>query len=215
MYWALMPYVAISTLYLVSAWRKGRLVRVLKPLLMPSLLAGYMFMARPPQALIVAGLALGFVGDVALMLPEERWGGWGLLAGLGAFLLGHVMYLVWFCQRLDGALAPATLIYLPVAAGMGVGMYRRLRGSLRGLDVPVALYEAAILIMSTGAFALLLARPGAAAALIWLGSACFVVSDSVLAQGIFIGQGRRGGFIVMITYILAQLGIALGAALLG
>ena len=82
MYLLLMPYIVISCAYCIDAWRASRLSRILKPLLMPSLLMGYCFAARPVQPLIAIGIALGFVGDVALMLH----GDWAFIAGLAGFL---------------------------------------------------------------------------------------------------------------------------------
>ena len=206
MYWAFAPYVAIAALYLACMRRESGLLRALKPLLMPSLLAGYL-MLGDAQTLIALGLALGFAGDVALMLPRGR----GLLAGMGAFMLGHLMYTAYFCVQLGGAPSPWTLAYALAAAGVGVGLYRHLRAALGGMKLPVLLYEAVILFMSVCAFALLIARPGAASALMWLGSVSFVVSDILLAHGLFIGSSRRGRFLVMLTYTAAQLGIAVGA----
>ena len=118
MYWALAPYVTISALYLACMRRESSLLRALKPLLMPSLLAGYL-MLGDAQPLIALGLALGFAGDVALMLPRGR----GLMAGMGAFMLGHLMYMAYFCGQLGGAPSPWTLAYALATAGVGVGLF--------------------------------------------------------------------------------------------
>ena len=98
------PYIALAAVYCADAWGKGRLSRYLKPLLMPALLLAYALSAARMDALIVLGLMLGFVGDCALMLPNERYGGKPLLIGLGAFMLGHLMYIAHFALRVGGAL---------------------------------------------------------------------------------------------------------------
>ena len=122
MYLLLMPYIVISCAYCIDAWRASRLSRILKPLLMPSLLMGYCFAARPVQPLIAIGIALGFVGDVALMLH----GDWAFIAGLAGFLLGHVMYSIWFIIQTGGAFSQWTLFYISLAIAAGVMLFRHL-----------------------------------------------------------------------------------------
>lgn len=207
------PYIALAAVYCADAWGKGRLSRYLKPLLMPALLLAYALSAARMDALIVLGLMLGFVGDCALMLPNERYGGKPLLIGLGAFMLGHLMYIAHFALRVGGALSPWAAAYLAPELCVGILLYRALAPGLGELKPAVAAYEVVILLMSACAFAALLARPGAAAAGAWLGSACFIASDALLALGMFRGERPRGHFWVMALYTAAQLLIALGAAL--
>lgn len=210
MYLLLMPYIVISCAYCIDAWRASRLSRILKPLLMPSLLMGYCFAARPVQPLIAIGIALGFVGDVALMLH----GDWAFIAGLAGFLLGHVMYSIWFIIQTGGAFSPWTLFYIPLAIAAGVMLFRHLRPGLKQMKLPALCYDIVIFFMSTCAFTLLLARPCVGSALIWIGSLSFIVSDSILAEGIFLSERAHHHFKVMTTYTFAQFAIALGATLM-
>lgn len=210
MYLLMLPYIAISCAYCIDAWRASRLSRILKPLLMPTLLMGYCFAARTVQPLVALGLALGFVGDVALMLHSDG----AFIAGLAGFLLGHVMYSIWFIMQIGGAFSPWTLVYIPFAAAAGVMLFRRLRPGLKQMKLPVLCYDGVIFFMSTCAFALMLARPCAGSVLIWLGSLSFIASDSILAEGIFLHERAHHHFKVMTTYTFAQFAIALGAALM-
>ena len=210
MYWMMLPFVLLACVYCADAWRGGKYSHLLKPLLMPVLLAGYIAAAHPVQGLVIAGLAMGFVGDVALMRKGDK----AFIVGLGAFLLGHLMYAIWFVQRMGGMPGAWTLGYIALAIAAGVLLYRHLKPGLGDMKPAVILYEAVILVMSVAAFALMLARPGWASALRWLGSVSFIVSDSVLAHGIFLGERPRGHFAVMSTYTLAQMLIALGAAMM-
>lgn len=207
------PYCALSAVYCADAWGKGRLSRYLKPLLMPALFAAYALSAAEFDALIALGLALGWVGDCALMLPGERYGDKPFMVGLGAFMLGHAMYMARFIALIGGLPEPWTAAYAALEALIGIWLYRALRPGLGGMKLPVIAYEAVILLMSACAFGALLHVPGAASACAWAGSVCFVASDALLAMGIFRGERPRGHFLVMALYTPAQLLIALSAAL--
>ncbi len=210
MYLLMLPYIALACAYCVDAWNEPRYSKLLKPLLMPVLIIGYCAMARPIRPLMVVGMLLGWVGDVALMHESDK----AFIAGLGGFLLGHLMYGIWFIMNLGGAFSPWTLAYVPFAVCAGVLLFRHLRSGLGQMKIPALMYDVTIFLMSTCAFALLLARPSGGSLLIWLGSLFFIVSDSVLAQGIFLKPTRRQHFNVMSTYTCAQFLIALGAALM-
>jgi uncharacterized membrane protein YhhN len=100
---------------------------------------------------IVAGLALGVAGDIALLGESQA----AFMAGLGAFLLGHVAYVIAIATVIPPAswLAGASyLAVLPVAvAGFAlVKLWPRL-GTMR---VPVIAYVLVIVTMVIGALAL-------------------------------------------------------------
>ena len=210
MYLLMLPYIALACAYCVDAWNESRYSKLLKPLLMPALLIGYLAMARPIQPLMVAGILLGWVGDVALMHENDK----AFIVGLGGFLLGHLMYGICFIVNLGGTFNMWTLMYVPFAACAGVMLFRHLKSGLGQMKIPALMYDVTIFLMSTCAFALLLTCPSSGSLLIWLGSLFFIVSDSILAQGIFLKPTRRQHFNVMSTYTCAQFLIALGASLM-
>ena len=66
---------------------------VCKPLTMVLLIATALRLDVSSEAVLVAfvvALVFSLVGDVFLMLPDERW----FVFGLGAFLVGHLAYVV-------------------------------------------------------------------------------------------------------------------------
>ena len=163
-----------------------------------------------PKAWVVVALALGLIGDVALMFshadaaveqdPGSDEPGAAFLVGLAAFLLGHVAWIVAFArhgvhswQLLAGALV--------VAGGLGLVAPRVLRGaSAAGGEVlagAVAAYSATLGAMVVFAF-------GTSAVATAVGGALFLVSDSTLAWDRFVRRLPRGPVIVMATYHLAQ-----------
>ena len=163
-----------------------------------------------PKPWVVAALALGLLGDVALLFggsdedsPEP---GPAFLAGLGMFLLGHVAWIVAFArhgvhswQLLAGALV--------VAGALGLVAPRVLRGATAAggevLAGAVGLYSAALGAMVVLAF-------GTTAVATAVGGALFLVSDSTLAWDRFVRRLPRGPVIVMVTYHLAQALLLIG-----
>jgi uncharacterized membrane protein YhhN len=97
-----------------------------------------------PPAWVTAGLVLGAAGDVLLMYPGDR----PFLAGLVAFLGGHVAYVIAFADEIPMRWwphAPLTLVVPPiVAAAIALAWLWRHLGSMR---IPVVAYVAVITTM--------------------------------------------------------------------
>ncbi|MFZ3556619.1 lysoplasmalogenase [Streptomyces sp. BH055] len=169
---------------------------VLKPLLMP-LLAAYVIACRGPR-LLCAALLLGWCGDVALLFDQD----FVFLAGMGAFAVGHVCYLLLFKRqgtaRARGALLAAAYgVALVVTV---VALWPDLPPDMRG---PVAAYSVLLTCMAFAS-----SRLGAAAG---VGGALFLLSDSLIATGIADWPALpRPDFWVMGTYVAAQYLLARG-----
>ena len=160
---------------------------------------------HPGGWLAALGLVLGVVGDVCLLTDDRT----RFLAGLGAFLVGHLLYVaacvaaglvssLWLlpaalvlaaCLRWSRPVVPA------VACAEGLGA-----------AVPVVAYELVTV-----------AVVGASAAtglpLVAVGGMLFLVSDTVLAVDRFVARVRHGDLLVMVPYLLAQAFIVGGLAL--
>lgn len=146
---------------------------------------------------VVAGLLFSLAGDVCLMLPKDLF-----LAGLLAFLVAHVCYLVAFTAdcRFAARLGP-----FAVCGGIGlvvlVVLWARLPAALR---LPVVLYAGALLAMAAQAASRaveLRAVPATAAA---IGAGLFVVSDTLLAINRFGCDLPASRLLVLGTYFTAQ-----------
>lgn len=153
----------------------------------------------------VLGLVLSLAGDVFLMLPEEtELPVPPFLLGLGAFLLGHIAYVVGMASDID-SWAFVAIGLLVVAAAGGVVAPRIVAGvrtTSPDLVVPVLAYMAVISTMVVFSF-------GRGVALGILGALLFYVSDAVLAWNRFVTPARVLQVTVMVTYHLAQLGLVL------
>ncbi len=161
--------------------------------------------------LIGAGLLACAAGDVLLELGEGTF-----LAGVGAFLVGHLFYTAAFLGE-TRALRPWRA--LPFAL-WGGGLLLTLRPGLaaQGMTLPVAVYAAAICTMLWRAAARwhpgAPAAPGVLAAL--AGALLFAASDSLIAVQRFHLGGAHAApsalrYWIIVLYWLGQTGITLSA----
>lgn len=152
----------------------------------------------------VAALVLCLIGDVVLMLPSNLF-----IVGLGAFLLGHLLFIVGLLQPpappgvppfafAPTGLAVAAAVVVAVEAVPGTVLLRSLaaRGD-RALVPPVCVYIAAIATM-----VVLALNVGVVAAA--TGAALFLVSDTLLAWNRFVRPVGFGPVGIHVTYHLAQ-----------
>jgi alkenylglycerophosphocholine/alkenylglycerophosphoethanolamine hydrolase len=154
---------------------------------------------------ISLGLMLSLVGDMLLEVPADLF-----VFGLGAFLLGHLCFLLAY---LGDSRRPA-LLPLAIAAAFGIGMFSLLaQNGLGPLQIPLALYALTISCMLWRA----LARIGVASIAsrsAWLGAigaVLFVLSDSMIGLNRFVGHFAGADVAIILTYWFGQLGIAASA----
>ena len=152
--------------------------------------------------LLAAGLLLCAAGDAFLAGDPRRW----LPAGLGVFLLGHVLYIFLFQEMRD----PALEMTVPQIAGaVGVGaaalaMLAWLWTHLGPMRAAVTLYVCAIAVMVGSSFLL--------PAIYWpamAGAVAFMASDSILAGDLFrearlLGSQRLTSWAVWFLYYGGQ-----------
>ena len=179
---------SVSTLALI-AWRS------------PAPLAGMM---------LAAPLLASSAGDFFLEWDRRGW----FVAGLGAFLVAHLLYIALFRRAWPQAPRPderrgaarrarfgATIVVL--AAGIGLTAY--LWPNLADLRVPVTAYIAVLLAMAMAALRAEVGNPWVAA-----GAVLFVASDSMIGLDTFRGPVAGSGAAIWIVYYLAQVAITYG-----
>ena len=200
---------ALSAVYLVSLFFKhGMFQAIAKGCLVPLILAVYLSGAERIFIPVVLALFFGWMGDILLLKIEDlRF----FRLGLASFLLGHVCYIPSMLYFAGTPHIPALAVSVPAAVAAGLLMRRIVRPS-KAMSVPTIIYEAVILLTMISAIQLFLARGTPFGAFALAGSACFLVSDSFLAFFTFRTKPKYGDFLVMLTYISAQLCITLGLA---
>jgi len=155
---------------------------------------------------VVAALAFGLAGDVGLMLSEEGRTDLPFLAGLGAFLAGHVCYVVAFART--GLRGWDVFAGVLVVAGVaGLALPQVLRGAARasgrlfaGIIAGYATLLAAMAVLGIGTGIVATA----------IGAVLFLCSDTLLARNRFVAPVRSGPLLVIVTYHAAQFLILIG-----
>lgn len=159
--------------------------------------------------LVLVGLVLGLVGDVCLALKGEA----AFRAGLAAFLLGHVAYVIalagltplakWINPGLLAICAVSALVFL------------RLRPHLGKMRLPVLAYVVVITLMLLGAWAAMFngALPRTGAWVVLLGAAAFYVSDLCVARDRFLHPGWPNRLVGLPLYYGGQFLLALSVGL--
>jgi uncharacterized membrane protein YhhN len=207
-------YVAVSVVHVLSFLAAAELVAtVTKPLLMPLLAAYLLSESRRPFTrmvrVVLGALAFSWLGDVLLQVARFVDADVWFLAGIGAFLVAQVLYIVAFTPLVRAGTPPRpplwALLYVPYGAVL-VGV---LAPDVGVLLVPVAVYAMAICLMA-------IAAAGVNA---WtaVGAASFLLSDTLLALTLFtdvldpVAPVREA--LVMSTYTLGQGLIIVGVVL--
>ncbi|OUS35169.1 lysoplasmalogenase [Rhodobacterales bacterium 56_14_T64] len=204
------PLIAAALCALSYLWQTGQPQGPLRSTVKTAavaLLALAAGLAGAPLLLVLA-LATCAVGDFCLSRDGERV----FMAGVGAFALGQLGYIVLFLAHPDSA--PMRLLHMPhlilalALVGVGIVMSKVLAPRAGALKGPVLVYIPIILGMGLAALSL----PGQGA-LIWLMPAAlvFILSDLVLAAETFVlppshPARRYTPSVVWVTYWSAQLG---------
>lgn len=186
------------------------LIITFKPLVLPFIVLFYVFGAHINiDWLIVVALLCGWAGDFFLMLKNEKW----FLYGMVAFLLNQIFFIISFFISINDIsdfniwglflLGPVILIML-----FTVPRFINKTGDLK---IPVLVYMAAILLMHIAAVLRLAEFLGLEFIFIYVGSIFFIFSDAFLALNKWDEAAKQKRIINMVTYFLAQFYIALGA----
>jgi uncharacterized membrane protein YhhN len=145
------------------------------------------------------------LGDVLLMIPQRPF-----VAGLGAFLVGHVCYIVGYWQSNTKATYRKSTV--PSLAALGLFVVAAafyFWPHLGDMRIPVIAYITAIAIMAGSAMA---RKTPSGASYGWTvaGALFFLASDTMLARHLFVGEFPTSRLAIMGTYFVAQYGIARG-----
>lgn len=216
-----LPVLAIVAILAVCDWvaiskKSTTWVYLFKPATLLALIVWFGSVTGFHGQALWIGLALlfGLGGDVCLMLPVDVF-----IAGLVSFMLGHVSYIIGFNPTLPILTLPGVLIVIVIAAAaclVGSKVFAGLKKNPKRamLRPGVAAYLLAISLMVISA-ALTLIRPEwnfVNAATVTAGALLFFASDACLAIDRFSHPFKHARLIVIVTYHLGQILLALGAA---
>jgi alkenylglycerophosphocholine/alkenylglycerophosphoethanolamine hydrolase len=203
---AIVAVLVSAALAVFGADRKQRLLLVVfKPLTTLLLFAVVGWPGTTFARWVSLGIGLSVVGDVALLWPGNR----AFIAGLAAFLLAHVSYVVAFVGA--AVWSPHVAAVAVVVAVATALLLRAIWAGSAGMHLPVVVYGVAITAMVVSASATLGGPLGRAAAAAALGAPLFYVSDSSLALDRFRRPIPHAALLTLGVYWLGQLGIAIAA----
>ncbi|KAJ2851567.1 hypothetical protein IWW36_001051 [Coemansia brasiliensis] len=186
--------VALAGIYLVAVVYSWQAIKyVLKPTV--TLLIAYPTFNRP-YSKISAGLLCSTLGDIFLMAPSQSM----FIPGLLSFLAAHVLYIASFEAplRLSWTAAPLAAFAASMACILWPGVTKE------GIEVQLGVVVY-ILAITTMAFKATLTN----VPMLVCGTLLFCISDAVLAYAKFIRLFAWSEFVVMLTYYMAQLCIAI------
>jgi uncharacterized membrane protein YhhN len=145
------------------------------------------------RAWFVAALVFSLAGDVLLMLPQDLF-----VPGLGAFLVGHLCYVLgfWTDPPSGAAVGVAAAVVVLAIVPLATVIVRSL-ASEPALRPPVVCYIAVISAMVISALASGNALAGA-------GAVTFATSDSLIAWDRFVRPLRWAAVTIMVTYHVGQ-----------
>jgi uncharacterized membrane protein YhhN len=201
----------VAGVFAVGDWfavydRRYHLEYLLKPATLVLLVAAASTAdVGPAKPWVIGALVLGLFGDVGLMLSDGRSDP-PFVAGLGAFLFGHICYVI--------AFAIVGIHLLAAVAGLLIAV------GIAGLVVPAALRGAArdagpVFACVVAFYALVLAAMtvqgiGTGIVATAVGATLFLCSDAMIARERFVTPVPHGKMLIIVTYHLAQFLILIG-----
>ena len=219
MFWiAALVFAALESLAL---WKKSRLLEYLaKPAVMVVLFLWLWTSTGLSGAALWFGLGilLSLMGDILLMISLDRL----FMAGLVAFLLAHLAYLIGFNTPIPQISAWGFFLAIMVGLG-GMRVIRRIIAALVAngqarMRTPIIIYGTVISLMLLSAMMKLtdLTWNANAGVLVSVGAFLFYVSDIILAWHKFVAPIQHGriynigayhlGQIILIAGVVAQFG---------
>ncbi len=207
-------FVLVSIAELISVtYQITELSLIAKPLIMIALMGYYLSSTSSLSIMFITAMTFCWLGDVLLMFDykSELF----FMAGLGSFLVGHILYILCY-QRLrfnsatNPLLGPQKIRFsLPIVLA-GTGLVVVLYPTLADLRLPVIIYALVITVMVLQALFRFGYTTTKSFALVFCGAICFMISDSLLAINKFLQPIPLASLSIMTTYILAQYLIVAG-----
>jgi len=208
-------FILVSVAELISVTFNMPLVNLIaKPLIMITLAGYYLSNTTRRSSLFLIAMSFCWLGDVLLMFQSEQQ--LFFMAGLGSFLIGHVLYIICYRQmrnteRSNGLLGTQKVRFsLPILLA-GTGLVVILYPSLGELTLPVMIYALVITLMSLQALFRFGLTNQKSFIFIFTGALLFMTSDSLLAINKFLTPFPYASLCIMFTYIAAQYFIAEGS----
>jgi uncharacterized membrane protein YhhN len=194
----------VSAVSILCRYRDERLYKIVKPIPLLLIIGLYAFHLAGGHGCswfalaVLLGLVAGVAGDLLLLSPDK------FLAGLAAFLVGHLCYVVAFAAA-GFHLPLARLLPVPVATfSFALLLLRSMEpGNRRKYTLPILGYVLAITLLLATALSYDLSGR-TRLPLFSLGALLFCISDGILAWNRFARPVHAAQLLILTTYYSAQ-----------
>ena len=159
----------------------------------------FIAVSGPRGKLLFASLLICAAADIALELAGGKY----FVAGLGLFLIAHILFIITFSRDFKFQISKIPVIIMLIAYSKMVAFV--LTPSLKELLIPVYIYVTALTLV--GIFASLRAAKND---FTLYGAISFIISDSVLAINKFMMPVPVADYTVMVMYYLSLFLIVFG-----
>ena len=209
-------FIVASILNLIGCIQGTALAATVKPALLPLLsattlayLLGRNVKDYKGVGLLIAAQLFGCTGDV-LLIPD---GFLFFAGGIVAFLIGHVFYMCLFGGRSwKGLTLKHWIIAFVVMLAAVLGLVKAI-GIEGAMFWPMLIYGFGLMMLIFSTLAGVIRFGSPTWWILLVGALLFTFSDSCIAMGTFgVMTFPLRGFLVMITYLLAQSLLAIGGA---
>lgn len=217
MQYIFLALLAVCTVWhLVDCWKDSPKRKRTKPFLLILILLYYIFSADTVSALLVAGLAASWLGDVLLIPHGNKW---FVMGGL-SFAATHILFILLYANRVDfhavpwAVVIPAAVVYF----GISALIIRALTPTTpKMMLAPMYIYLLCNSTMNLFALMQMIASKTPGSIVAYAGAVLFFISDCTLFLVRYHKNKNlifRKHFTVMLTYVLGELLITQGILML-
>lgn len=204
-------FIISSSIHLYASQTKNRLYRnISKGFILPSLILLYYLKAPEVDNTFIIALLFSWLGDLLLIGKGKKF---FTLGGI-SFMISHIFFIISYSKHIHDINSFIILIILAaiIYTVITVIVFKHLIKYLPKLLIfPMFIYLLTNASMNCGALSLLLSNQTLPSLIVFIGALSFFISDTNLFFVRFkVELKEQNHFVVMLTYILAELLIVIG-----
>ena len=208
---SILMFIISSSIHLYASQTKNRLYRnISKVFILPSLILLYYLKAPEVDNIFIIALLFSWFGDLLLIGKGKKF---FTLGGI-SFMISHIFFIISYSKHIHDINSFIILIILAaiIYTVITVIVFKHLIKYLPKLLIfPMFIYLLTNASMNCGALSLLLSNQTLPSLIVFIGALSFFISDTNLFFVRFkVELKEQNHFVVMLTYILAELLIVIG-----
>jgi len=198
---------SVALLHLYSTFLSNTDIHfVTKPLLIPLLGLGLLLGEINYPKSIIGALLFSWIGDILLLFDDY------FIPGLISFLTAHIFYILAFVKLSNKESNKVSFIFITTLFVIAylTTFLTLIKSSLGDMMIPVFVYGLVISVMLWVALNRKNKTSSKSFSLTTIGACLFVLSDSLIAWNMFHSIILYADFLIMLTYLSAQVMIVSG-----